>query len=117
MPQFEKVKLDLAPLSAGDRAIAVAAPSVACIGWIPFFDDISQLPRCGFRTVALRRRRPLALHPESHLFKSGNARPASINSPEALRDLISRRDFRSIVGLTSVLLSQSAEGQFTHCEF
>ena len=120
MSEFEDYSYTFDGNEGALEGVTLTGPTVACVAWIPFYADTSEMPECAYRShplLAPRSMRPSAL---SVLFTSGNVSEASLDtdpSPVSFRGrtqflkLIESRNYRGALALDEVKLTLTDVGK------
>ena len=101
------------------EAEEVVGPSVAVVGWIPYYPDVEKMPGCEYKSHPLlcSKMRPTAL---SVLFGSGNETKVGSNSnpntdgfggQTGLLELVASKNYRAALALDEVKLRLTHDGR------
>jgi hypothetical protein len=113
VPEFESNLIPFEEISPNAATRSINGPSVACIGWIPFYLDLSEMPECDFKHHRIAQ--PALFHPSgaSLLFLAGNMSesgsasdpsPASFSGRTQFLSLLESKNFRAALALDEVEL-------------
>src|SRR5713101_2435397 len=87
---------------------SLIGPSAACVGWIPFYPDLTSLPECAFKSHRFAKAGTFTPSAFSVLFKLGNpAEPNSVSNPSPASftgrsqflELIATKNFRGALAI------------------
>ncbi len=119
MPEFENHTIEFETANHAEEEVVISGPQVACVGWIPFYDDVSEMPSCDYKSHSLAKSvfRPSAL---SILFRSGNPSdsgsdsnpsPASFSDRTQFLKFLESKNYRAALALDDVKLIATKAGR------
>ena len=72
MEEFETFTREFEENVSQGEGVTMEGPSVACIGWIPFYADTGDMPECAYKTHPLFTQQRVLPSALSMLSMSGN---------------------------------------------
>lgn len=113
VPEFESHLIPFEEILPDMVTRSVSGPPVACVGWIPFYFDLYEMPDCDFKRHRIAE--PVLFFPSgaSLLFMAGNLSetgsgsdpsPARFNGRTQFLDLLESKNYRAALALDEVNL-------------
>jgi hypothetical protein len=118
VPKFRNHSIQFEEITATAATKSITGPAVACVGWIPFYFDVSELPECdllhhkmaepvlGFQSAA-----SILLFSGNFCESgSGSDSPARFGGPAQFIDFLESKEFRGALALDDVELIVNKAG-------